>query len=149
MGKRVALLAAALAVLVAGEASATGNIKPGVGIHATTLSMMDCSWDTSISVTASTLDTLVAPCWARFVTIQSQTASMAFSSRVIGANNTVNVYSNKLGSGWKVVDSDLTLWTVATGELFAKAYTSGPTKLIKGVIIDGASTGSIYISFEP
>jgi len=151
MGKRVLLVAALLAIGWAGTANATGNIKAGQTVYTTYSSLLDAPWDTTISVTASTLDTLHARGRCSYITVCSATASMSFACRAVGDQMLV---PQSVSTTWKngrtpAVNYQLTTFTAATGEYLCKAYGPLPTQQLVGVIIDGASTGSITVTFEP
>lgn len=152
MGKKLLLCVAFIGALCAGDAWATGNIKPGQTVHSTFKTTMDAPWDTTISVTSSTLDTLQSRGFCSYIQVCSATASMSFACRAVGAQGLIPVSSSttKLpGVSRATVDYDLTTFTAATGEYLCTTYGPLPSQQLYGVIIDGQATGSVYIRFEP
>jgi hypothetical protein len=144
------LLISALALLVwAGVADAGGNIKPGQTIHTTFKTTMDAAWDTTISVTASTLDTIQSRGYCSYVYVESLTEGMAFACRAVGSQNKLFIGSTTLGGTWPVVDYKLTTFPSAASEYRSVSYGPLPTQSLYGLIIDGQATGSLYLRFEP
>ena len=147
-----AVLLGCFIVATAGEAGATGNIKPGYTVHTTFKTTYDAPWDTTISVTSSTLDTLQSRGYASYVQICSATAGMSFACRAVGDQGLINVSSTSTklpGVSRAAVDYDLTTFTAGASEYLCITYGPLPTQQLYGIIIDGQATGSIYVRFEP
>lgn len=148
--RRITALVVAVSSCFIMDASATGNIKPGYTVFNTFKTAMDAPWDTTISVTASTLDTLQSRGNCSYISVCSNTLGMAFACRAVGDQGLVNVSSTStLGGRVPAVNYKLTTWVVAGTEYFCKTYGPLPTQQLFGVIIDGTATGSITVTFEP
>lgn len=144
-----AALLSCFAVAMAGDAEARGNLKVATTIHATTLTTMDAPWDTVISVTASTLDTLSARGYCSRIFIAGVSVD-SLKAQAVGSQYPLSVNSTTLGSGFKQVNYKLTKFPLSRTDWSAGIrYDSGPNQLLRGVIIDGLQTGDVYIRFEP
>ena len=107
--------------------------------------------DTTISVTASTLDTVFFGMPASYVSVSSLTASMNISTRAVGSAATIRNVGGGTSNprtGLPVVDYELVAITAATGEYVSRVYDASCNAIYYGVIIDGQSTGSVLVEWS-
>ena len=145
-----AALLSCFAVAMAGDASATGNIKPGQTIHTTFISNMDVAWDTTLSLTASTLDTIQSKgyCSRIFVAGVSGTVT-SIAVQAVGSQALVPIGSTTKDGRVPQVNYKLQTYPGTTTWTNPIIFDTRPSQLLRGIIVDGLANGVVYIRFEP
>lgn len=107
--------------------------------------------DTTISVTASTLDTVFFGMPASYVAVTSLTASMSIATDAMGSAATIRNVGNMTRNprtGYPVVDYELVTITAATGEYVSRVYDASCNAIYYGVIIDGQASGTVLVEWS-
>jgi len=146
--KRLILAGALIVLAFSSDAWATGNLKPGVAntIAKVRLADAECVWDTTFSVTISSLDSIQVHCWSNRIRVESLTLNMGYAVQLWGSQEIVPAFSTTLGSGWKRVDTELVSYPALGVTLYNANTFSSMDRILKGIIFDGAASGTIRVS---